>query len=157
VKTDDLLKGSPRLAPWRPPVGITPRLSDAELVTLAAMQALLGFVSEARWLRYAGSHLRHLFPYLPGQSGYNKRLCRAASLIRSCVRALAIDTTQWTDGVWVVDSTPVEYAGRGKPPSARNLAPDGPSTAIAPATAAFSGVCGCTWCAPWADCRSPSH
>ena len=45
VKTDDLLKGSPRLAPWRPPVGITPRLSDAELVTLAVMQALLSFTS----------------------------------------------------------------------------------------------------------------
>lgn len=35
-----------------------PRISDAELVTLAVMQALLGFVSEAHWLRYAGKHLR---------------------------------------------------------------------------------------------------
>lgn len=35
------------------------------------MQALLGYVSEARWLRYARGHLRHLFP---GQPGYNKRL-----------------------------------------------------------------------------------
>jgi hypothetical protein len=69
VTIDDLL---PQLAPWRPAVGITPRLSDAELVTLAVMQALLGFASEARWLRYATRHLRQLFPYLPGQSGYNK-------------------------------------------------------------------------------------
>jgi hypothetical protein len=59
-------------------VGIAPKLSDAELVTLAVMQALLGFVSEARWLRHAGRHLRHLFPYLPGQSGYNKRLRHTA-------------------------------------------------------------------------------
>ncbi len=29
------------------------------------MQALLGFTSEARWLRHARAHLRHLFPYLP--------------------------------------------------------------------------------------------
>ena len=50
VKTDDLLKESPQLAPWRPAVGIAPLLSDAELVTLAVMQALLGFTSEARWL-----------------------------------------------------------------------------------------------------------
>ena len=34
-------------------VGIAPRLSDAELVTVAVMQALLGFTSETRWLRYA--------------------------------------------------------------------------------------------------------
>ena len=34
-------------------IGIGPKLSDAELVTLAVMQALLGFTSEARWLRHA--------------------------------------------------------------------------------------------------------
>jgi len=67
VTTDDLLKHAPQLAPWRPRVGIPPKLSDAELVTLAVMQALLGFTSEARWLRHAGRHLRHLFPYLPGR------------------------------------------------------------------------------------------
>jgi hypothetical protein len=42
VRTDALLKESPQLAPWRPETGICPRLSDAELVTLAVMQALLG-------------------------------------------------------------------------------------------------------------------
>jgi hypothetical protein len=82
VKTDDLLKSSPQLAPWRPTVGITPQLSDAELVTLAMMQAILGFTSEARWLRHAHAHLRHLFPYLPKQPGYNKRLRKAAELVR---------------------------------------------------------------------------
>ena len=30
-----------------------PKLSDAELLTLAVMQALLGFAHEARWLRHA--------------------------------------------------------------------------------------------------------
>ena len=57
VTTDDLLKAAPQLAPWRPAVGIAPKLSDAELVTLAVLQALLGFCSEARWLRYARAHL----------------------------------------------------------------------------------------------------
>ena len=51
VKTDDLLKVSPQLAPWRPAAGIAPKLGDTELVTLAMMQAMLGFTSEARWLR----------------------------------------------------------------------------------------------------------
>jgi Transposase DDE domain len=113
VKTDDLLKGSPQLARWRPEVGIAPKLNDAELVTLAVMQALLGFASEARWLRYARAHLRHLFPYLPQQPGYNKRLRKAALLIRRCIRVLAADTTVWTDDVWVADSTPVE-CGRSR-------------------------------------------
>ncbi|KWX11053.1 transposase, partial [Carbonactinospora thermoautotrophica] len=74
MKIDDLLKAAPQLAPWRPKAGIPPKLSDAELVTLAVMQALLGFTSEARWLRYTHAHLRHLFCYLPRQSGYDKRL-----------------------------------------------------------------------------------
>jgi hypothetical protein len=62
-------------------VGIAPQLSDAELVTLAMMQAMLGFTSAARWLRHARAHLRHLFPYLPQQPGYNKRLRKAESSI----------------------------------------------------------------------------
>jgi hypothetical protein len=110
VRTDDLLKESPQFAPYRPAAGIAPQLSDAELVTLAVMQALLGFTSEARWTRYARARLRHLFPYLPQQSGYNKRLRAARGLIRHCTRALAAGTSLWTDDVWVVDSTPVECA-----------------------------------------------
>ncbi|MER5541825.1 IS982 family transposase [Streptomyces sp. NPDC002589] len=113
VKTDDLLEDSPQLLPRRPVVGIAPQLSDAELVTLAMMQAMLGFTSEARWLRHARAHLRHLFPYLPKQPGYNKRLRKAADLIRRVTRVLARDTTLWTDDVWVVDSTPVE-CGRSR-------------------------------------------
>jgi hypothetical protein len=119
VMTDDLLKDSPQLAPHRPRTGIDPRLSDAELVTLAVMQALLGFTSEARWLRHARAELRHLFPYLPQQPGYNKRLRRAGSLIRHCIRVLAADTTIWADDVWVVDSTPVE-CGRSRETARRS-------------------------------------
>jgi hypothetical protein len=119
VTIDDLLQQAPQLAPWRPPVGIPPKLSDAELVTLAVLQALLGFVSEARWLRHAGRHLRHLFPYLPGQSGYNKRLRRTAGLIRHTIRAIACDTALWSDDVWVVDSTPVE-CGRSRQTAKRS-------------------------------------
>ncbi|MGW0212647.1 IS982 family transposase [Streptomyces sp. NPDC003233] len=113
VKTDDLLKASPHLAPWRPMVGIAPQLTDAELVTLAMMQAVLGFTSEAKWLRYARSHLRRLFPYLPKQPGYNKRLRKAADLLRRVTRLLATDTSVWSDDVWIVDSTPVE-CGRSR-------------------------------------------
>ena len=110
VRTDDLLKASPDRAPWRPRVGIAPKISDAELITLAVMQALLGHTSEARWLRYTRSHLQHLFRYLPNQSGYNKRLRRLGATISWLVGVLARDTTLWTDDVWVADSTPVECA-----------------------------------------------
>jgi Transposase DDE domain len=110
VRTDDLLKASPGRAPARPAVGIAPRITDAELVTLAVMQALLGRTSEARWLRFAHVQLRHLFPYLPQQPGYNKRLRGLADTLRWLIGALARDTSLWIDDVWVVDSTPVECA-----------------------------------------------
>jgi Transposase DDE domain len=107
------VKTRPDLAPWRPKVGIAPTLSDAELVTLAVMSALLGFVSERRWLRYARDELAGMFPYLPGQSGYNKRLRKASGLVLHMIRMLAADSTLWSDDVWVADSTPVE-CGRSR-------------------------------------------
>jgi len=53
ARTDELLKSAPERLPWRPAVGIAPRICDAEVVTLAVLQALLGYTSEARWLRFA--------------------------------------------------------------------------------------------------------
>jgi hypothetical protein len=85
-----MLKEHPDLAPWRPPAGITPRLSDAGLVTLAPMGAIPGYTCEARWLRHARARLRHLFPCLPQQPGCNKRLrIRPPGLMRSVNRVLA--------------------------------------------------------------------
>src|SRR3954454_6685253 len=110
VRTDDLLKAAPHRAPWRPPIGIAPKITDAELITLAVLQALLGHTSEARWLRYTRSHLQHLFRYLPQQPGYNKRLRALGPTISWLIGVLARDTSVWTDDVWVVDSTPVECA-----------------------------------------------
>ena len=119
VRTDDLLKTCPQRALWRPATGIAPEISDAELVTLAVLQALLGFVSEARWLRFARKSLRSLFPYLPGQSGYNKRLRKLAAIMIWLIRVLAADTSLWHDDVWVVDSTPVE-CGRSRDTALRS-------------------------------------
>ncbi len=114
ARVDDVLKDRPELAPWRPKVGITPKLSDAELLTLAVMQVLQGFNEEARWLRHADQHFRHLFPYLPGQAGYNKRLRKSAAQLQALIRILGQDTDAWADDTWLVDSTPVETA-RSRP------------------------------------------
>jgi hypothetical protein len=82
VTVDELL--GKRSRPGRPP-----RLSDAELVCLAVAQVLLGCNSERRWLRFVGHRLRHLFPYVPGQSGYNRRLRAAAPALRLTLEHLA--------------------------------------------------------------------
>jgi hypothetical protein len=119
VRVDDLLKMAPEHAPARPRVGITPKISDAELVTLSVMQALLGHTSELGWLRFAREQLRGLFPYLPKQPGYNKRLRALAGTMHWLIGVLVRDTSVWTDDVWVVDSTPVE-CGRSRETAKRS-------------------------------------
>ncbi len=122
VRIDDTLKDHPEMVPWRPRVGIAPKLSDAELLTLAVLQVLLGYSEEARWVRHARKHLGHLFPYVPGQAGYNKRLRKSTTMLASMIRLLGSDTDVWNDDTWLIDSTPVE-CGRSRPTAKRsNLA-----------------------------------
>ena len=130
VTSDDFLADNPQYRPLRPRVGLAPRLTDAELVTLVVLQALLGFTSEARFLRYANTHLRGLFPYLPTQSGYNKRIRAAIGTLRAVIAHLVARTSSVSDDVWVVDSTPVECGARERRRNGR-IWPGGPSTATA--------------------------
>jgi Transposase DDE domain len=108
VKIDDMLRDWPDLAPVRPAAGTPLTLSDAEVLTMAVMSALLGFTSERRWLRYADKELAGMFPRTIGQSGWNKRVRKAFFLFIRVIRMLAMDTSLWSDDVWVVDSTPVQ-------------------------------------------------
>ena len=95
-----------QLEPRRGP-GCRPRLSDAELVCLAVAQVLLGYHSERRWLRAVADRLGHLFPYVCGQAASNRRLRRAAPLVASILRALAVASPSWCDQWRLLDATPV--------------------------------------------------
>lgn len=119
VTTDDLLKAHPEQLPQRPMVGIEPLISDAELIVLAVMQAHLGYRSETRWLRRAHKDFHQMFPYLPGQSGYNKRLKKLVGVIAWLTGQLAAATRVAGDDVWVADSTPVE-CGRSRETAKRS-------------------------------------
>ena len=119
VTIDDALIAHPEWAPERPAVGIAPKLSDAELVTLAVIQALLGFTSEAQFVRHARVHLRPWFTYLPDRPGYNKRLRHAGELLQHVIGFLARQCPSFTDDIWLVDSTPVE-CGRSRETAKRS-------------------------------------
>jgi hypothetical protein len=82
-------------------------LTDSELVCVAVAQALLGFASEAHWLRYARKHLSGLFPCLPQQSGYDKRLRAALAMVKRVIRILARSSDLWLGNCWIIESTPV--------------------------------------------------
>jgi len=94
-------------------------VATAELVCLAAAQALLGLHSEHRWIRFAICHVRGCFPCLPDQPGYNKRLRAVLPLVKQVIRELAAGSGFWSGDTWIADSTPVE-CGRSRPDAKRS-------------------------------------
>src|SRR4051812_37264014 len=102
VLVDDHVIPAHRRRPGRPK-----RLSDAELVCLAVAQVLLGARSEHHWLRLCYGRLGHLFPYLPKQPGYHKRVKAAAPLICQTTLRLATLCPSFADGLRLFDATPV--------------------------------------------------
>lgn len=103
VLADDLL-------PKRPGPGRKPRLSDAEALTLAVAQVFLDGPSERRFLRFARKRLGHLFPYIPKQAGYNKRVRSLAPQICLLISVLARSAPSFCDRLRLLDSTPVPCA-----------------------------------------------
>lgn len=100
VLADDLL-------PRRPRARRRPRITDAELVCLAVAQILLDIPSERRFLRFAMTRLGHLFPYLPKQPGYNKRMRALAPQIVRLLNAIVFSSPSFHDKIRLLDSTPV--------------------------------------------------
>jgi Transposase DDE domain len=85
-------------------------VTDAEVVTLAVAQQLLGIRSDEQFSAVAPIRLGHLFPRLPKRPGFVKRRQRLADTIEALIAEFAQHTTGGHDDVLVVDSTPVECA-----------------------------------------------
>ena len=100
VLADDLL-------PRRRRARRCPQITDAELCCLAVAQILLDVPSERRFLRFAMCRLGPLFPYLPKQPGYNKRMRSLAPQIVTLLNVIAFSSPSWCDNVRLLDSTPV--------------------------------------------------
>jgi hypothetical protein len=127
VEIDDFLE--PRRGPGRPP-----KLSDAELITLAVCQVFLGLPNDRQSLALARCRLEHLFPVLIDQSGDNRRLRALAPQIARAINDLAFTSPSFCDNLRLLDSTPVpcaqsretvrrsEFAGYAGPPRRRHLA-----------------------------------
>jgi len=103
VLVDDLL-------PARRRFGRPPKISDSELICLAVAQVLLDCPNERRFLRLAKRRLGHLFPYIPTQSAFNKRLRALAPQLLQAVRLLTRLSPSFCDPLRLLDSTPVPCA-----------------------------------------------
>lgn len=100
VFVDDHVIGPAPRGPGRPK-----RLSDAELVCLAVAQVLLGFSSQHHFLRFCYGRLGRMFPYLPHQPGYHKRVTAATALITTVIHRLAGQSPAGQDNIRLLDAT----------------------------------------------------
>jgi hypothetical protein len=106
VLGDDLL-------PARQGASRGPRITAAELITLAVAEILLQCHSERRFLRLARKQLGHLFPYILEQPGHNKRLRSLAPEICQVIAHLARISPSFWERIRLLDSTPVS-CGRSR-------------------------------------------
>jgi hypothetical protein len=83
-------------------------VTDAEVVTLAVAQAIMGIDTDREFLAVARRRLVHLIPRLPNQPGYWKRRHRLSDTIEWLTGVFAADSPGHTDRVVLLDSTPVE-------------------------------------------------
>ena len=93
VLIDDFL-GPRHRGPGRPP-----KLTDAELITLAVAQVLLAIPNDRQFLALARWRLGHLFARLIDQSGYNRRLRALAPQIGRCISYLAWVSPSFCDRI----------------------------------------------------------
>jgi hypothetical protein len=85
-------------------------VTDAEVVTLAVAQAIMGVSSDDRFLRLARRALKELFPKLPQQSGFHKRRAKLTETIEWLIGIFAEQSPGYRDDLVLIDSTPVECA-----------------------------------------------
>jgi Transposase DDE domain len=100
VLVDDFLPE--RRGPGRPP-----KITDAELITLAVAQVFMDLPNDRQFLALAAYRLGHLFPYLPKQPGYNRRQRKLIPEISRTINYLAFASPGFCDGLRLLDSTPV--------------------------------------------------
>jgi hypothetical protein len=98
VLVDDLLPARRRR------FGRPVRICDSELICLAIAQVALDCPDERRFLRLARNRLEHLFPYIPGQSGFNKRLRQLAPQLLDAITLLARLSPSFCDRLRLLDS-----------------------------------------------------
>ena len=117
VTSDDFLADNPQYRPLRPRVGLAPRLTDAELVTLVVLQALLGLPPGPSALcKHSSARFISLSANTIGLQQEDPRGDRHAA---GGGRAPVARTSSVSDDVWVVDSTPVE-CGRSRETAKRS-------------------------------------
>ncbi len=109
--TDDAMKASSAIQRALRRPGPAPRMPDAEIVTVALYQELIGEPREDHFYRLHGPGLITFFPYMPERSRYNRRKRDLWSIILAVRMALLIALGADTADTAVIDSAPTPCVG----------------------------------------------
>jgi IS5 family transposase len=121
---DDFLKAHPHLAAWRGSNNARPDFTDAEVLTLAQMQPILGVATLKRAYLVTKSLLARDFPHLPSYAQFLFRLHRLVALeglllMRAALRAVG------PGSVFLIDSKPIPVCKPIRHGRVRLLRPEG--------------------------------
>jgi hypothetical protein len=95
----------------------------------------MGIPDDNAFMALARHRFGHLFPYLPKQPGYNKRLRAVAPTVARVITHVAIASPSFCAGLRLLTPRRCRAANRAKPPAA-------PSSLATPATAAARSTAG---------------
>jgi len=107
ITTDEIMKSSLVIQSASKRPGPDPNLSDAEIVTLAIYQELIGEPREDHFFRLHSSGLKQYFPDLNERSRYNRRKKDLWSIILAVRTSLTILLNTSDYKVAIIDSAPV--------------------------------------------------
>ena len=137
-------------------------VTDAEVVTLAVAQVLLGYHdSDRRFLAAAERRLVHLFPQIPTQDAFHKRRARLEASIEWLIGVFAAQSPGYHDDmlVWISPRCrPLARARQSSAPATaswRTRSGTPPATATAPRIRGSFTGCGCICSPPWTAPRAP--
>lgn len=103
---DDFLKANPNRAAWRKSNNDKPLFTDAEVLTIAQMQPLLGVPTLKRAYLLAKSLFARDFPHRPSYQGFIARLHRLAALEGMLMMRAAI-LAVGSGNIFLMDSKPI--------------------------------------------------
>ena len=94
--------------------GLSPSLSDSEVITIAIVGELFGMDVEIRWYTFVKQFYHHFFPHLNERSRFNRRR-RDLSKVINLLRARLSETLLDPNDPWrIIDSFPVVIANWGR-------------------------------------------
>jgi hypothetical protein len=97
--------------PNLPRVGVRPRFSESEMITLALMMDYLPFPGETQFLAFMRGNYREWFPNLPHQSQFNRRLRRLDGRIEHLRRTWVVELGATEEKNFLIDTKPLPVLG----------------------------------------------